>query len=97
MCFAFSNISKARSILSASNKELPIFPPKALIKVKDIPPPIIKLSTAGKIFSIIVILVETLEPPKIAVTGFSPLLILYQLLLSSLAINKPKNLVEGKI
>ena len=73
-----------------------MFPPKALIKVKDIPPPIIKLSTAGKIFSIIVILVETLEPPKIAVTGLSPLLNTLSIASNSLAINKPKNLVEGK-
>jgi hypothetical protein len=45
----------------------------ALIKVKAIPPPIIRLSTAGRIFSIIVILEETLDPPKIAVIGLSPL------------------------
>ena len=43
-----------------------------------------------------VIFVETLEPPKIAVTGFSPLPNTLSIASNSLAINKPKNLVEGK-
>ena len=95
-CLAFSKISKAKDNLSSSTIDFPILPPRALIKVNDIPPPMIRLSTAGRIFSIIVIFVETLEPPSIAVTGFSPDLRTLSIAISSFSISKPKNLVEGK-
>jgi hypothetical protein len=69
--FSFANlkISRANSCLSSSQIEFPFYL-HAFTKVKVIPPPIIMWSTLSKIFSITVILDETLEPPKTAVTGF---------------------------
>jgi hypothetical protein len=43
-----------------------------------------------------VIFDDTLDPPKIAVTGFSPLFKTFSMASNSFAINKPKNLVSGK-
>ena len=67
--FAFFIMSRARSSLSFSQRDFPIFPPCAFAKVYVIPPHRIRLSTLPSRFSIIPILVETLEPPMIAVNG----------------------------
>ena len=55
----------------ASTNEFPTFPPKALKKVYDIAPPMIKVSTFSSNFSIMRILSEILAPPMMAVNGRS--------------------------
>ena len=92
-CFAFSRIDIARSNLSSSHIELPMFPPKALIKVKDIPPPIIISSTLLIMLLIIGIFEETFAPPKIAKIGFFPVSRTLLIASTSLESKWPENLL----
>ena len=94
--FAFFRISKARSSLSSSQSDFPIFPPWALMKVYVIPPPIITLSTRLSKFSIIRILSDTFAPPIMAVKGFCGAKSTLSMALSSLPIKKPNMLSLGK-
>ncbi len=82
----------ANSNLSSSQIESPIDPPKAFTNVKVIPPPIIMWFTLSNIFSITVILEETLLPPKMATTGFSEFFNTFSMLSISLASKYPKHL-----
>ncbi|KAH3676868.1 hypothetical protein OGATHE_001358 [Ogataea polymorpha] len=87
---AFSISLGTISAPSLSNRDFPMFMLLTiLLKVKAIPPPMIRMSTLSSKLSINWILSDTLAPPKIArngLTGFSKALEKYS---SSLAIRKP--------
>ena len=59
----------ATSILSVSQILSPIFPPRAFMNVKAIPPQIINSSTLSIRLLRIIILLETFAPPTIAIFG----------------------------
>ena len=61
--------SLARSILSSSTSEEPVLRPRALRKVKTMPPPMTSLSHLDISESMTPILDETLEPPTMAAKG----------------------------
>mmetsp|Transcript_9416 Transcript_9416/g.19846 ORF Transcript_9416/g.19846 Transcript_9416/m.19846 type:complete len:202 (-) Transcript_9416:678-1283(-) len=67
--FALASSSFARSSLSSSTSEEPTLSPRALRKVKTIPPPITILSTLAMRDSMTPIFDDTLEPPTIAANG----------------------------
>ena len=91
-CSASSRILNAFSVIESSCIDDPIFPPKALINVNDIPPPIIMSSTLSIMFSIIGIFDEIFEPPKTARIGEAPLLITLFKARTSFSSSFPKNL-----
>mmetsp|Transcript_22683 Transcript_22683/g.33824 ORF Transcript_22683/g.33824 Transcript_22683/m.33824 type:complete len:238 (+) Transcript_22683:237-950(+) len=66
---AMRSRSFASSSLSSSTREDPTSSPRALRKVKTIPPPMMSLSTFSRRVSITPILEETLDPPTIAANG----------------------------
>ena len=67
--FDFANKALAKSNLSSSTNEAPIFFPSAFKKVNIIAPPIKILSALVNKFSITPILSETFAPPKMAING----------------------------
>ena len=69
LALALAMMSSASCSLSSSQIELPILPPCALAKVKVMPPQRIRLSTLSIRFSMMPILVDTFEPPMMAVKG----------------------------
>ena len=66
---AFFKISNATGNISGSQIDLPTLPPCAAANVYVIPPPMIILSHFSINFSMIVIFVDTFEPPTIATKG----------------------------
>ena len=71
---AFSNIFLQYSSFSSSTSDFPISYPFALMKVKAMPPPMIKVSHFSRRLSMTASLSETFAPPSIATkgrTGFS--------------------------
>mmetsp|Transcript_41888 Transcript_41888/g.103097 ORF Transcript_41888/g.103097 Transcript_41888/m.103097 type:complete len:210 (+) Transcript_41888:316-945(+) len=66
---ALASRSLARSSLSSSTREEPVLRPRALRKVKTMPPPMTSLSQVARRDSMTPILDDTLEPPTMAAKG----------------------------
>mmetsp|Transcript_8419 Transcript_8419/g.20805 ORF Transcript_8419/g.20805 Transcript_8419/m.20805 type:complete len:254 (+) Transcript_8419:313-1074(+) len=99
---ALAMTSFAVSTKSSSTREVPTSRPLAFKKVKTIPPPMMTVSHLSRRASKTVILVETLDPPTMAIMGFSPLVTAPSRYSSSLAKRNPetdgcKNLVTPSV
>mmetsp|Transcript_11462 Transcript_11462/g.27381 ORF Transcript_11462/g.27381 Transcript_11462/m.27381 type:complete len:254 (-) Transcript_11462:645-1406(-) len=70
---ALAMTSFAVSTKSSSTKEVPTSSPLAFRNVNTIPPPMMTVSHLSRRASKTVILVETFDPPTMAIIGFSPL------------------------
>ena len=87
--FDLVNRSFAKSNLSSSTNEVPMFFPSAFKKVNIIAPPIKILSALVNKFSITPILSETLAPPKIAIRGLFGLFTASPINFNSFSTRKP--------
>ena len=79
----------ASGIRSSSCSDMPIFPPCALMKVKPMPPPMIRLSTLSSRFLMTPSLELTFEPPIIAVKGCCAFFRTLLIAVTSFSIKKP--------